>query len=310
MSDQIDDLPTQIEDDEFDRLGRRAGAELRLPPPDDGSGSIHRTARRRRVTTMSATVGVVLAVVVGGLFAVDRNRHVDVNEPSTATTLAPRAIPARVEFTGHSGLVVALDISADGQTVVTADDTTLRVWDSITGRQLREIRLDAASPTDAVAFSADGRSVGAHQLDRHAKFWVVGDGSLASPFPTPWDNPSYSGGGVSGGQVLSADGRMAVVLGRFTGASLVDAATGTQLHQLGASGTAYAAAFSGDGAIVAVKFDRTVRLWRLAPFEELPVVHFPAYQATAERMKFSSDGTRIAFTVENNVIIQRIGATP
>lgn len=309
MSDQVDDLSMKTEDDEFERLGRRAGAELRLRPPDDGPESIHRTARRRRAATVSATVAVVLAVVVGGLIAVERNRHVEVNEPS-ATTLVPPATLPRVELTGHTGLVVAFDISSDGRTVVTADDTTLRVWDSITGRQLREISLDAASPIDAVAFNVDGKYVGAHQVDRQAKFWAVADGSIASPFSTSWDNPSFSGGGVSGDQVVSRDGKMAVVLGRFTGARLVDAVTGAQVHDLASSGTAYTAVFSDDGAMVAVKFDRTVRVWRLAPFEELPLIDVPAYQATGEQMKFSPDGTRVAFTVENIVIIQRIGATP
>lgn len=305
MSDQLDSLPSEL-DAEFERLGRRAGAELRMPPPDDGAGSIHLTARRRRVASMSATVAVVLAVVVGGLIVVDRYRHVDENRPVTVTP-SP-TFPSRVELRGHTDLVEAIDISADGRLVVTAGDTTVRIWDSFTGRELRKITANTASSIIAVAFSADGRVVGAHHSDGHAEFWGVADGHAAASFRVAWDEPRYSP--TDSGIVLSPDGKTKVKLGRFTGAALFDATTGVRLHLLGSGGIAYAGTFSRDGAIVAVRFDTSVRLWRVAPFEELPAVNVPAHQATPERIKVSPDGTRVAFTVEFNVIIQRVGATP
>lgn len=54
--------------DEFERLGRRAGEELRVQPPADGPGTIQRTAHRRRATVAALAAGVTIAVVVTGLF--------------------------------------------------------------------------------------------------------------------------------------------------------------------------------------------------------------------------------------------------
>ena len=301
VTDQIDSLPTPVDDDEFERLGRRAGAELRLSPPNEGPGSIHRTARRRRAASMATTVVAVLAVVVGGLIVVNRGRRVDEH--------GPIAIPERVVLAGDTGLMQAIDISADGQLVVTADETTVRIWDSFTGRDLRQITPDTKSPISAVAFSSDGRVVGAHHADGQAQFWDVAEGHTAAPFSASWDESHYSPIDAQRNTVPSPDGKTAVMLSRFSGAVLRDVATGKWLHQLQAGGTAWTAAFSSDGSTLAVKFDRAVRLWRLAPFEELPAVSFTSQKATADRMEFSPDGRRIAFTVENNVIIQRIGAT-
>jgi WD40 repeat protein len=250
---------------------------------------------------MSTTVAVVLAAVVGGLVVVNRSRHVDEH--------GPIAIPERVELTGQTGVVGAIDISADGLLVAAADETTVRIWDSLTGRELRQITPDTKSPISAVAFSSDGRVVGAHLADGQAQFWDVADGHTAAPFSASWDDSHYSPMDAQSNTVLSPDGKTAVKLSRFSGAVLRDVATGTWLHQLQAGGTAWTAAFSSDGTTLAVKFDRAVRLWRLVPFEELPAVSFPALQGTADRMEFSPDGKRIAFTVGNKVIIQRIGAT-
>jgi hypothetical protein len=173
---------------------------------------------------------------------------------------------------------------------------------------LREISLDRTSPVVAVAFSINGKYVGADHADRHADYWAVSDGGTAPAFANRWDNPSYSTETPSGREVRSPDGKYAVHLERFTGATLVDATTRTVLHRLRATGTAYSAVFSDDGTTVAVMFDHAVLLSQLDPFVQLPAVAFPKYEATANVMRFSPDGTRIAFTLEGSVIIERFRA--
>ena len=58
-------------DDEFERLGRQAGAELREQPPDDGPTIVLRTANRRRSTVGIVAAGVTVAVVLAGLVWAD-----------------------------------------------------------------------------------------------------------------------------------------------------------------------------------------------------------------------------------------------
>ena len=259
---------------------------------------------------MSATVAVLLAAVVGGLILVDRNRHIDDDEPTTATTLSPIAIPARVQLTVHTGLVEAIDISADGRLVVTADDTTLRV-----------VGLVHRSPTtrDQSRCRRNDKRRGP-QCRRHIRRgspirWpreVLGgrrrNNCLTVSCAVERTGLSTRGGvrrpgpesrrqdGSEAGPVHRGD------LGGFRDRSSASSAW-CERHGLHSCVQPRRDDCGGqvrqDGATVA------------APaFDELPVVDLPAYQATAERMKFSPDGTRIAFTVENKVIIQRIEATP
>ena len=67
MSDHPDQgsATTSEVDDEFERLGRTAGSELRTPPPRDGHRLVERTSYVRRATLATLTVGTTLAVVTG-----------------------------------------------------------------------------------------------------------------------------------------------------------------------------------------------------------------------------------------------------
>jgi len=85
-------------DDEFERRGRRAGAELRLPPPADGPGSILRTAHRRQVVVTSVAAGVTVALVVTGLLVASSRRQDDpvpiATMPPTPATVATTTSPS------------------------------------------------------------------------------------------------------------------------------------------------------------------------------------------------------------------------
>jgi hypothetical protein len=87
-------------DDEFERLGRLAGAELRRPAPADGPGTVLRSAHRRRTTTAMVAAGVTVAVVATGLF-VTSSRSQDEPapiapvppSPATVVTIPPSSAP-------------------------------------------------------------------------------------------------------------------------------------------------------------------------------------------------------------------------
>lgn len=73
MTDQHD-ANLGLLDDEFERLGKRAGAELRRQPPPDGPGSIVRTVQRRRTKIVALAAGVTVAIVVTGLAVANARR--------------------------------------------------------------------------------------------------------------------------------------------------------------------------------------------------------------------------------------------
>jgi hypothetical protein len=90
-------------DDEFERLGRQAGAELRMPAPADGVSAAQQSARRRRTTTrVAAAVAAVgaAALAVVGLLAIDGTG--DLPRPVDEVTL-PTTVPDTVAPTNAPG---------------------------------------------------------------------------------------------------------------------------------------------------------------------------------------------------------------
>ncbi len=77
-------------DDEFERLGRLAGAELRQLPPADGPGAIRGAARRRRANVAAVAAGVTVAIVVTGLLVANSRTG---NEPAPIATVPPTPAP-------------------------------------------------------------------------------------------------------------------------------------------------------------------------------------------------------------------------
>jgi hypothetical protein len=75
-----------IEEDEFERLGRLAGAELRQPAPAGGAGTAMRSARRRRATVATVVAGVTVAIVVTGLVVASSPSK---DAPSPIATVPP-----------------------------------------------------------------------------------------------------------------------------------------------------------------------------------------------------------------------------
>src|SRR5215207_9064078 len=77
-------------DDDFERLGRLAGAELRQPPPADGPGAVLRTAHRRRASVAVVATGVTVAVLVTGLLVANSRIQ---DDPAPIATLPPNPVP-------------------------------------------------------------------------------------------------------------------------------------------------------------------------------------------------------------------------
>jgi hypothetical protein len=87
----------------FDSFARRAGASLRSPAPEDGIGAVLRQGNRQRARRLAIEVGVVLAVVVGGVVVFNRSnrneRKIDIPPVPTQTTIpVPTSVASAAEL--------------------------------------------------------------------------------------------------------------------------------------------------------------------------------------------------------------------
>ncbi|MEO6318923.1 MAG: hypothetical protein ABIP36_09090 [Acidimicrobiales bacterium] len=118
--------------DEFERLGRQAGAELRTAAPTDGYHLAQRAAGRRRTTRTAVAAGVSAMLVVAGLVVIDRSRATDDRQDTVApvptVTTTPRdpgtwrtvpdapqglSMPLWAVWTGREAIVVGIDEAGD-----------------------------------------------------------------------------------------------------------------------------------------------------------------------------------------------------
>lgn len=96
-----------------------------------------------------------------------------------AYTVAP---PPLNVFTGHRGAVTATGFSVDGRFAVSgSEDTTVRIWDVVTGRCLRTL-VGQVAPVTCVAFAPDARNVIAGADDGAIVLWDI-DSVGSSPNP-------------------------------------------------------------------------------------------------------------------------------
>jgi WD40 repeat protein len=80
------------------------------------------------------------------------------------------------ELSGHTDGMTAVAFTRDGRTVASgSQDTTVRVWDVATGKQLNVLEQHGAT-VQQLAFTADGRTLASAGMDGQLILWEVATG--------------------------------------------------------------------------------------------------------------------------------------
>ena len=169
--------------------------------------------------------------------------------PNKATLLAPvGALELRLE--GHTDRVSTLVALAGGRVVSGSGDSTLRVWNAVTGECERT--LDGHTHTvNALVALADGRMVSASG-DKTLRVWNAATGECEHTLEGHTD--------VVISLVKLADGR--VVSGSYDKTMRVwNAATGECKHTLEGHTDTVSTLLAADGRVVSGSDDKTLRVW-------------------------------------------------
>jgi WD40 repeat protein len=167
---------------------------------------------------------------------------------------------------GHTNMIWRPAFSPDSRSLVTAAasrDTSIRVWDSRTGKQ-KNVWRSPRSGIKSVAFSPYGKLIGSAGVDGTARLWDATTGREVFRFE-PNDGAIYA-------MAFSPDGKMLATGGRTHAVRLWDVATGRIMHSFGAPNSLIRfIAFAPDQktlATVAME-EKVVRVWSLASSKEV-----------------------------------------
>jgi WD40 repeat protein len=147
-------------------------------------------------------------------------------------------------------------LSPDGKVLAAALDTTVRLWDVTTDKELHFLKWESQdSYVGAVAFSPDGKTLLTGSGDGRIRFWDVATGKMVRELPGRQE-------GIAG-LFFTPDGKRIVSGGSDMTIHVRDAATGKELHDFaGHKGRVAGLAYSPDGKLLATAGqDGTLRLW-------------------------------------------------
>jgi WD40 repeat protein len=190
-------------------------------------------------------------------------------------------------FTGHSGKVLALSVSADGTKFVTGGaDRTLRIWETGTGKLLathnppsNPASLGREVGVTAVAMSGDGKMCASGTVEGLIRLWPVTVTDAHRKDSTATD--------FIWSVAVSPDGKRTASAGADKLIRIVNTATGEAEKTLtGHTSAIPAIAFLTSDKLVSASGDRSVKLWDIATGKATDLVgHTSAVLAVTTDLK-------------------------
>jgi WD40 repeat protein len=193
---------------------------------------------------------------------------------------------------GHSGMVLAVAFSPDGQRIASGStDNTIKVWDATTG-EVEKMLVGHSRTVKAVAFSPDGRRIVSGSKDRTIKVWDVTTGEVEKTLVGHSRAVSAVAFSPDGRRIVSGSKGRTIKVWDVTTRKVEKTLVGHSHTVFRYSRTVSAVAFSPDGQRIASgSTDNTIKVWDATTGEvkKTLVGHSGEINAVA----FSSDGQRI-----------------
>jgi WD40 repeat protein len=196
-------------------------------------------------------------------------------------------------FTAHRGWMTCAFFAHDGSRIVTAgwDDpreyrTTVRLWDRVTGQQLREFEGDGRFWSGSVALSPDGKTVAINGGFNLVYLWDVATGKRRDLDCRGEEDYTSNVAFTPDGKTLASGGGKVV--------RLWDVATGTRVDEVRVPAPVRFLEFAPDGKALAVASGVQVLLLKTATGKELARLGGAGQESGLEGLAFAPDGRTLA----------------